>query len=236
MTPPPTTGCVVFDLDDTLFLERDYVRSGFRAVGALVEREMGVGGFFDEAWAAFERGDRGRIFDTALAAVGVEPRPRLVAELVEAYRAHPPEIGLLPDAADCLARLRPGVVLAVVTDGPAASQRAKATAMGAADWAAVVVVTAELGPGRGKPHPEGFLAVEEATGFAGRHCIYVADNPHKDFEGPAGLGWRTARVRRVGSLHEQVASGPLVESEAPDLAWLGTDAPHRDTHGALDGG
>ena len=25
---------VVFDLDDTLYLERDYVRSGFRAVGA----------------------------------------------------------------------------------------------------------------------------------------------------------------------------------------------------------
>lgn len=230
-----TAACVVFDLDDTLFLEREYVCSGFRAVGALVEERFEVTGFFEAAWRAFERGERGRTFDAALGEVGVDPAPSLVASLVQAYRAHVPQIGLLPDAAACLERLRPGTALAVVTDGPLASQRAKATALGVHEWATVVVFTAELGPGLGKPHPTGFLAVEQATGFRGNDCLYVADNPHKDFEGPAGLGWRTARVRRPGSLHQAVDSGPLVEREAPDLAWLTGRFPALRPEGATSG-
>ena len=37
--------CVVFDVDDTLYLERDYVRSGFRAVGVWASRWLGLSGF-----------------------------------------------------------------------------------------------------------------------------------------------------------------------------------------------
>jgi putative hydrolase of the HAD superfamily len=39
--------CVVFDVDDTLYLERDYVRSGFDSVGAWLQRDSGVVGFSD---------------------------------------------------------------------------------------------------------------------------------------------------------------------------------------------
>ncbi|MEZ5265540.1 MAG: hypothetical protein R2755_28010 [Acidimicrobiales bacterium] len=46
--------------------------------------------------------------------------------------------------------------LAVVTDGPLASQRAKARALSAERWADLVVCTAALGPGMGKPHPRAF--------------------------------------------------------------------------------
>jgi len=56
---------VVFDLDDTLYLERDYVRSGFRAVDAWLA-SRGILGFFGEAWANFENGLRGKAFDRAL--------------------------------------------------------------------------------------------------------------------------------------------------------------------------
>ena len=55
---------VVFDLDDTLYLERDYVRSGFRAVDAWLA-SRGILGFFGEAWANFENGLRGKAFDRA---------------------------------------------------------------------------------------------------------------------------------------------------------------------------
>src|SRR5207302_9076607 len=34
--------CVVFDIDDTLYLERDYVRSGFRAVGTWAEQWLRI--------------------------------------------------------------------------------------------------------------------------------------------------------------------------------------------------
>ena len=60
---------IVFDIDDTLYLERDYVRSGF----AHVAREVGrtddeAGRLHDWLIRAFESGVRGDTFDRLRAA------------------------------------------------------------------------------------------------------------------------------------------------------------------------
>ncbi len=212
------TRCVVFDVDDTLYLERDYVRSGFRAVSDRVRDLLGHEDFFVRAWAGFERGERGSVFDRVLAGYGVAP-DGIVAELVGVYREHRPEITLLPDARACLERLRGRYRLAGVTGGPAKSQRAKVEALGLARWLDPVVLTAELGVGFAKPSPRAFAVVEETTGAAGAACVYVADNPATDFAGPAALGWRTIRVRRPGGLHAGV-DGSGVDAEIPDLSRL----------------
>ena len=52
----------VFDLDDTLYPERDFVRSGFLAVDEQVRARLGREGFLKTARARFERGERGKIF------------------------------------------------------------------------------------------------------------------------------------------------------------------------------
>jgi putative hydrolase of the HAD superfamily len=211
---------VVFDIDDTLYLERDYVRSGFAAVGAWVRAELDVAELDARAWAAFEAGVRGRIFDEALAACGVRANGSLVSQLVDVYRSHPPAIELLDDVRAWLAARPSDVVLAVVSDGPLASQRAKAAALGLSSWANPIVFTEALGPGRGKPHPAAFECVEAATGLVGAACAYVADNPAKDFAGPRRRSWRTVRVRRTGSLHATVASGDEVDAEISCFAAL----------------
>lgn len=212
--------CVVFDVDDTLYLERDYVRSGFEAVGRWAKEALGADGLASVAWAAFEEGRRGDLFDHALAVLGVEPSPEHVQELVRRYRSHRPAISLLPDAVEALGALSGRVPVAVVTDGPVVSQRAKVDALGLARLAAPVVLTAELGEGFGKPHPRAFQLVEAAVGQSGASCVYVADNPAKDFAGPAALGWRTVRVARAGGLHAKVPSGPDVQVEMCDLTSL----------------
>jgi putative hydrolase of the HAD superfamily len=211
---------VVFDIDDTLYLERDYVRSGFAAVGAWAGSELGVPDLDTRAWAAFEAGVRGRIFDEALAACGVRANGSLVSQLVDVYRSHTPAIWLLDDVRAWLVDRHADVALAVVTDGPPASQRAKATVLGLTDWADPIVLTDELGPGRGKPHPAAFECVEAATGLTGAACGYVADNPAKDFAGPRRRGWRTVRVRRQGGLHAAAASGEDVDAEITGFAAL----------------
>lgn len=211
-----TPRCVTFDLDDTLYLEREYVRSGFGAADAWVRQELGVEGFGDRAWAAFTRGVRGTIFDTALRGAGIEPTPEIVGSLVACYRAHDPAIAMLADARRCVERFG-HLALAVVSDGPFESQRAKARVLGAHHWAQLVVLTADLDVGLGKPHPRAFEMVEETTGCGAQQCVYVADNPAKDFAGPVSLGWRTVRVRRPGSLHEAMASGTDVDIEIKDL-------------------
>ncbi len=214
--------CVVFDLDDTLFLERDYVASGFRAVGEWAAARLGVQGFSDAAWSLFEGGVRGTTFDDALRRLGVEPAPRIVRQMVDVYRAHSPSISLLEDARASLDDLLADVRLAVISDGPIESQTAKARAIGIEGWTDLLVFTAALGPGCSKPAPRAFMSITDQTACSGPACVYVGDNPSKDFVAPASLGWRTVRVRRPGSLHERIPSGPDVEMELTDLWSLST--------------
>jgi len=213
---------VVLDIDDTLYLERDYVRSGFVAVGAWARDELGVDGLGERAWAAFEAGVRRTIFDDVLAGTGLDDTREIVPRLVEVYRSHAPTIEMLADARDWLDSLAPHVAVAVVTDGPLASQQAKADALVVTRWADLVVFTESLGPGRGKPHPAAFEHLERELGVSGDRCAYVADNPAKDFVAPHRLGWRTVRVRRPGGLHADVPSGDDVDAEITSLADLDT--------------
>src|SRR5262245_47772453 len=96
---------IVFDLDDTLYLERDFVRSGFAAVDRWVGDTLAISGFFDRAWELFEAGQRGDIFDCALAASAVQASPELIRHLVAIFRDHVPSIRLAPDAEEVLAGL-----------------------------------------------------------------------------------------------------------------------------------
>lgn len=210
---------MTFDLDDTLYLERDYVYSGFRAVAECAATCLNIDDFFERAWSSFERGDRRTIFDTVLVQHGVPPNPALIDMLVATYRSHIPDIALLPDVIPCLDGLS-HVKLAVVTDGPRESQRAKAEALGVRRWINTLVFTAELGDGYGKPHPRAFSLVERLTGCNGPSCMYLADNPAKDFAGPSSRGWMTVRIRRRGSLHEDIPSGSDVDLEIAELSEL----------------
>jgi putative hydrolase of the HAD superfamily len=215
---------VVLDIDDTVFLESAYVRSGFRAVERHVEEVSGVEGFGDVAWREFEQGARGDVFDRALARLGLSQDLR-VAELVDVYRSHAPDIRPLEDLTTMVRSLRSaGCRLGVVTDGPPASQRAKLRALELDIDEELVVVTGEHGPAAAKPARFAFEAIERTSGRQGGALAYVGDNPAKDFRAPHALGWRTVRVRRLGSLHHAVASGTDVGLEVPDLTgvadWL----------------
>jgi putative hydrolase of the HAD superfamily len=214
---------IVLDIDDTLYLERDYVRSGFTALDRWARHELGIDDFGDRAWAAFEAGTRHTIFDDVLVGCGRRADDAVVTELVARYRTHRPEIELQPDAREALERWADdGVELAAITDGPLASQEAKTRALNLEQWIAPVIFTARLGPGRGKPHPAAFELAQESLGVDGKRCVYIADNPAKDFGGPKSLGWRTVRVRRPLSLHADAESGSDVDHEVSDLTQVDT--------------
>ncbi|MFV0526930.1 MAG: DegT/DnrJ/EryC1/StrS family aminotransferase [Acidimicrobiales bacterium] len=238
MTAPPRPGSgpgpvrlgsdavVVLDVDDTLVLERDYVRSGFAAVGRHLAVTRGWGGIAAELWRGFEAGVRGDAFDRALAGRGHDPDPGLVEELVAVYRTHRPDLGLCPDAARFLARLG-GRPLAVITDGPVSSQRAKVDALGLGDGTALVVATGELGPGRSKPHPAAYERVERLLGANPGRCWYVGDHPGKDFVVPLERGWQAIRIRRPGSLHQASPTPPgVAEVASLDEVTVETTGPY----------
>lgn len=208
---------IVLDIDDTLYLERDYVRSGFDAVDRWVRHELGIQDFGQRAWESFEAGARGTIFDEVLTSCGRPTHDAVITELVARYRTHCPSIGLSPDAHAALERWQHAVDLAAITDGHVSSQQAKARALDLERWVSPVIYTADLGHGKAKPHPAAFELVQEQLGVDGKRCVYLADNPAKDFAGPKSLGWRTVRVRRDLGLHADVDSGDDVDYEVTSL-------------------
>jgi putative hydrolase of the HAD superfamily len=215
-----TARAIVFDIDDTLYLERDYVLSGFRAADEWATQTLELPGLAERCWSLFLSGVRGNIFDLALRESGIDPLPDLVLELRDVYRQHTPDIRLAPDVASYLDLVSEAVRMGAVTDGPLDSQRAKARALGLERWLAPIIFTEQLGVDYRKPNQRAFSLIQTQLDCESSGCVYVADNPAKDFSGPASLGWRTCRVRRPGSLHEAISSGPDVQLEVRDLLEL----------------
>jgi len=156
---------VALDLDDTLFLERDFVRSGFRAVGLWVAEHIGHQCDWSATlWQGFEQGVRGDAFNRVHASAGVAASPELIEQLLRCYREHRPDI-VLPDdvlpALDSLA-LPPGR-LGVITDGPVVMQRNKWDALGIASRKIFGRRTSGVGPLFGSSAPAGFMP-------GGRRC------------------------------------------------------------------
>jgi putative hydrolase of the HAD superfamily len=193
---------IAFDIDDTLYLERDYVRSGFaevaRIAGRSHEEVRRLTAWLDDA---FEAGVRGDTFDRLLAAFPSVAQRFDTPALVDAYRRHRPDITLLAGTTETLTELgRRGIRLAVVSDGPLPSQAAKAGALGLDRWFDPIILTAALGAGHAKPGVAAFESIERAWGLVGPRLCYIGDNPEKDFGGPRRLGWRTVRLRQPGQL------------------------------------
>jgi putative hydrolase of the HAD superfamily len=209
------TRVVVFDLDDTLYLERDFVRSGFAAVGGWLEANYGVGAFEAHAWDLFLAGRRGDVFNRALPQLGLDPQPALIRRLVAVYREHLPTIRLEPAAADLLAALSGRCRLAVLTDGYHDTQRRKIAALTLDTRCRPIVCTDQWGREHWKPDPRGFLHIQQALEAPPERCIYIGDNPAKDFRAPKALGWRTLRLRHPEGEHARAApASPLDDADA----------------------
>lgn len=209
---------IVLDVDDTLYLERDYVASGFRAVDCWLVTNHGISGVGRRAWELFTGGRRRTTIGDALADMGASPE--LLGACVKVYRTHEPQIELLPDAVKFICSIRGKHPIGIITDGPSESQWAKCRALGANEWADAIIVTSDYG--LSKPDVRVFQLVEQILAPKASNYIYIADNPMKDFIGPHLCGWRTTRIQRGGSLHAAVPGpdGVLTISDLAPLAKL----------------
>ncbi len=203
---------IVLDIDDTLYLERDYVRSGFNAVGTITFEAYG-----NYCFELFEQGVRGNTFDLARTHFsqyeGVIPETH---QLVEVYRNHVPQIRFCEDARQFL-QTNAGRQLAAITDGPVSSQRAKFDALGLKMYVQEGDVMYTALTGHPKPSTHAYLELQQKFVLKPEQCLYIADNPHKDFIAPQKLGWQSLRIRRPLSLHE-ASDTPLGIVEAFDLS------------------
>lgn len=194
---------IVFDLDDTLYLERDYCLSGFRAVATAFAGRLGPP---PDSMAAMQReldaGNRAHVFDALLKQERLDSDRALLDAMVRTYHDHVPQIALCPDADRVLSRLRAaGARLGLLSDGRIGTQRLKIDSLRLANRLDAILITDELGREFWKPHPRGFEELARRLGAAPQDGTYVADNAAKDFLAPNTLGWRTVQIRRPGALY-----------------------------------
>ncbi len=143
---------VAFDMDDTLYPERAFVFSGYRAVSEAVEAELGFP-IYDELVDLFQSGRRGDLFTPVLARHLGAVEESYVKRLVAVYRAHRPVIAPFPEAAAVLEEIRGRYRMALISDGIEAVQQRKLDALGLRPLFEAIVMTDAFGREFWKPTP-----------------------------------------------------------------------------------
>jgi putative hydrolase of the HAD superfamily len=191
---------LVFDLDDTLYPERQFALSGFMAAGRWAETRLGVADLAADLTRLLDEGHLGQVFPLALASRLPEHQPEHLAGLLEAYRSHTPNLTLFDDACWALSYFGARMRLGLITDGTHKVQMAKVDALGIARHFSEIVYTDALG-GRAfsKPHQQSFQVMERALGSGNERFVYIGDNPAKDFVAPNARGWLSVMVDRPGA-------------------------------------
>ncbi|MBP3360689.1 MAG: HAD family hydrolase [Clostridia bacterium] len=176
----------IFDLDDTLYSEKEYVRSGFNAVAKQISC---VDNMAEKLWCVFENG--GSAIDEVLKSEGIYSEERKV-ECLKIYRLHTPEINLYEGVRDMLLGLKNnGIRLAMITDGRAEGQRAKIKALRLHELFDKIIITDELGGVQyRKPNEKSFVMMQKHFSVGFNEMSYVGDNLKKDFIAPQKLGMR----------------------------------------------
>lgn len=182
---------IVLDLDDTLYSERDFQRSGFRAVLETLDVAHTV--HIDDLMELSRQGQD--VFES----LNFDEHLRHVA--LSIYRQHTPRISLYPDAAIFVDQaLAAGCTLAIATEGRSRSQRNKISALGLDDKISHVLISDEVG--HRKVEPEFFAEILPIADD--KNCVMIGDNPVKDFIVPNALGWDTfLLVERGDNVHSQ---------------------------------
>lgn len=184
---------VIFDLDDTLYPEREYVYSGFDAVGELFPKEKDLSRKLKDAFLA------GRpAIDEVLTAEGLM---EFKDKALHAYRFQTPVISLYPGVKEVLKSLQ-GYHLSMITDGRPEGQRAKIRALGIEEYFEEIIVTDELGGTEfRKPNPISFTMIHDKFGVPYERMMYIGDNAVKDFKAPETLGMKSLYFKNPDGLY-----------------------------------
>lgn len=204
-----TIAAVIFDLDDTLYDEVEYCKSGFLACAEFLAEtieDLPTEDIFSIFWEQFCTGNQTRTFNGALEKLEIPYNDELIDELIKTYREHTPLIALPEDSLEVLRLLNKKYMLAMLTDGFLPAQKLKVQSLKIEKFFNCIVYTEELGREFWKPASAGFEKILRTLKIKPENAVYVADNEKKDFIGPNQLGMKT--IQLVRDAHLQPANDP----------------------------
>lgn len=185
---------IIFDLDDTLYGEKQYVLSGYKEIArSLNEPDAAV-----ELWSFFEAGLPA--IDEYLKKRG---RLDLKEKCLEIYRNQFPDIRLYDGVTGLLDALkRENKKLGIITDGRVGGQKNKIAALGLEKAVDDIIITDELGGVQfRKPNDTAFRIMQSRWKLPFEQMIYIGDNISKDFIAPEKLGMKYIYFRNPDGLY-----------------------------------
>ena len=127
---------VIFDLDDTVYSEKEYIKSGYKAVSDYLG-----GGFEDKLWDYFNSGKLA--IDELLNELGLDAEKDAA---LNTYRNHKPNIHLYDGVVGLIESLKiRDIKIGIITDGRPEGQRNKITSLGLDRLVDDIIITDELG-------------------------------------------------------------------------------------------
>lgn len=175
---------VAFDLDDTLYKERDFLKSGIRHCVKVFAAHLHFEIVYqEENWVEF--------------IVLHSDRDITKQDVLEEYRHHSPDIKLSPGVLSMFKKLKSqDVAIHLITDGRIITQNNKIDSLGIRPYLNSITISEELGSE--KPNKANFLKSHSLK------SAYIGDNPKKDFITPNSLGWVTIMIADNGeNIHNQ---------------------------------
>lgn len=207
---------IVFDLDDTLYPQKEFKRSGFRAVSSWVAAQFEIDqrsilseleDILSEYGASYPE-----MFNRLAERLGLKAED--VPEMVQVFIAHEPRISCYTGVTELLSKLRPDYRLGILTDGRYAVQLKKIKALGLEKMVDEILCSDQIG--LEKPAPELYHWFEKKFNLPGKHLMYIGDNPEKDFYGANKRGWYTISVlsgeKKVNGFTEMYNSAYTIPS------------------------
>jgi len=192
---------VIFDLDDTLYPEIEFVMSGFRTVAKVISQDFGFD--TDKIYIllikAFEE-NRKFVLNRVLEYLKIYNEDYL-NRLVSIYRTHKPEIYLYKDAEEMLPYLKEYFLLGLITDGFPTTQKLKVQALNIERYFNSIIYTGEKGENYSKPSISPFIDMLNKFHIQPNEAIYIGDNIEKDFKGPKDLGMISIRILRENGIY-----------------------------------
>lgn len=185
---------VIFDLDDTLYSEKQYIKSGFKAVAEY----LGNISYAEKLWDYYSK--------------NLSPINYLLDELslrckekecVEVYREHTPDISLYDNVLELINALKNrNIKVGIITDGRVSGQKKKIEALHLDNYMEDIIITDELGgPQFRKPCDVAFRILQRRWNIPFEQLVYLGDNLAKDFKAPKQLGMKTVYFENTDGIY-----------------------------------
>ena len=188
---------IVFDLDDTLYKEIDFVKSAYVYINSYINSRFNI-----DLSKNIKKCLSGEINFFNLINSKLYPDQNFpIEKYLELYRFHYPEIKLSKDTSVFFEKiLSHNIEFSIITDGRSISQRNKIKALGLYDLVKNIIISEETG--FEKPHLNNFKILNRI--YSNKKLIYIADNTSKDFLAPNSLNWNTICLINNGqNIHPQ---------------------------------